>query len=255
MALSQYKRLSGCFGSLFRAASVHLAVRRMRSLTEAHISSVQRLPQQQRMRIDMHYMRNLAQPTGASTQYSQFLRHQLNKNFVPAPDQGESGTCYAHAIASATHSALLRIVGRDGGYPDFEDIRDDIIHKFEYRDTHSNPAVLRYVSRKYGLRYERVPFPDAREAVRHGRAVVASFSLSAQGWQNFDDFFHRRRRGVLRRKHIKRLLSSGDGFANESQEGQEVTFISDNDDIDDDNVVDVGGQVMWSHTSETMTTT
>ena len=66
MALSQYKRLSGCFGSLFRAASVHLAVRRMRSLTEAHISSVQRLPQQQRMRIDMHYMRNLAQPTGAS---------------------------------------------------------------------------------------------------------------------------------------------------------------------------------------------
>ncbi|CAE7232367.1 unnamed protein product [Symbiodinium sp. CCMP2592] len=183
MALSQCKRLSGCFRSLSCTASPHLAVRSMRSLTEAHISSVQRLPRQQRMQIGRDHLHDLAQPTRASRPYSKFLRHQLSRKFVPAPDQGQSETCYAHAIASATHSALLRVVRRDGGYPDFEDIRDDIIHKFEDRVSRSDHAV----------------------------------------------------------KHIKRQLCSGDGFANESQEAEEVTSISDDDDIVDDNVVDVGG--------------
>jgi hypothetical protein len=32
-------------------------------------------------------------------------------------DQGQSMTCYAHATATVLHMALLRIVGREEGYP------------------------------------------------------------------------------------------------------------------------------------------
>ena len=150
--------------------------------------------------------------------------------FVPAPDQGESETCYAHAIASAAHSALLRIVGRDSGYPDFQDIRDDITRKFEARDHRPVQDVLRYVCRKYGLRFRRAPFPEAREAVRQGRAVVASFALSARGWDNFEDFFLRRRRGILQRKHIHRPLCPGEDLLHDAPEGHVVASINDDDD-------------------------
>ncbi|CAE7891975.1 unnamed protein product [Symbiodinium sp. KB8] len=165
---------------------------------------------------------------------------------------GESETCYAHAIASAAHSALLRIVGRDSGYPDFQDIRDDITRKFEARDHRPERDVLRYVCRKYGLRFRRAPSPEAREAVREGRAVVACFDLSARGWYNFEDFFLRRRRGILQRKHIHRPLCPGEDLLHDAPEGHVVASINDDDDDalfdinddDDDVLFDAGGHAV-----------
>ncbi|PNP52395.1 hypothetical protein THARTR1_06999 [Trichoderma harzianum] len=45
-------------------------------------------------------------------------------------NQGSSGTCYAHATAGAIHMSLLRIVGREDGYPSIEEIRKRILTDF-----------------------------------------------------------------------------------------------------------------------------
>ncbi|RDW67255.1 vWA domain-containing protein [Aspergillus mulundensis] len=47
-------------------------------------------------------------------------------------NQGEEGSCYAHAIAAALHMALQRIRGREHGYPKIEDIRKDILTEFPW---------------------------------------------------------------------------------------------------------------------------
>ncbi|KAL6690686.1 hypothetical protein J3F84DRAFT_388615 [Trichoderma pleuroticola] len=45
-------------------------------------------------------------------------------------NQGSSGTCYAHATAGAIHMSLLRIVGREDGYPSIKEIRQRILTDF-----------------------------------------------------------------------------------------------------------------------------
>ena len=118
MALSQSIRVYRGVQALLWAAPRQLGMRGMLSLVEVHNSSPQGLSQTQRRKILKHHLSDLAQPGRASKQYEKFLRQQHLSKFVPSPDQGDHGTCYAHAISSATHSALLRIVGRAGGYPD-----------------------------------------------------------------------------------------------------------------------------------------
>ncbi|KAH7240304.1 uncharacterized protein BKA55DRAFT_542890 [Fusarium redolens] len=45
-------------------------------------------------------------------------------------NQGKRGICYAHAVASVMHMALLRIISRAGGIPSFNEIRDKILSKY-----------------------------------------------------------------------------------------------------------------------------
>ena len=44
-----------------------------------------------------------------------------------APKLQVGGTCYASAVAAVLHLAMHRIEGRDGGYPEFEDLKNKII--------------------------------------------------------------------------------------------------------------------------------
>lgn len=50
-------------------------------------------------------------------------------------NQGDSGTCYAHATATVIHMALLRIDGRVGGCPSIDQIRQRILKPFQKRKT------------------------------------------------------------------------------------------------------------------------
>lgn len=65
--------------------------------------------------------------------------NQKNADFIPKTQDG--GTCYANAIAAVFHLALHRIVGRDGGYPDFDEIRKRLIDEYGI-DGASTPKVL-----------------------------------------------------------------------------------------------------------------
>jgi hypothetical protein len=90
-------------------------------------------------------------------------------------NQGDSMTCYAHAIAAILHMALLRIVGREGGYPSIEEIRERIEARFP-----PGPGgrvaeeVLRVATAWYRpLRFRKVDEEGARQAVLHRRPVLS----------------------------------------------------------------------------------
>ncbi|KKP02124.1 hypothetical protein THAR02_05755 [Trichoderma harzianum] len=108
-------------------------------------------------------------------------------------NQGSSGTCYAHATAGAVHMSLLRIVGREDGYPSIEEIRKRILTDFPaqqgVRDMRS--VLNRSVEWYRPLHYQEVDENGARQAVLHRRPVLATFCLSKPGWDEFSNHFHK----------------------------------------------------------------
>lgn len=114
-------------------------------------------------------------------------------------NQGDSATCYAHAIAAVIHMALLRIE-RNGRCPTIEEIRERIQHEFP-PDEHGRDAeeVLETAVQWYRLRYQEVDEIEARQAVLHRRPVLTTFRLSKEGWEKFCNHFiqERTRRSML----------------------------------------------------------
>ncbi len=107
-------------------------------------------------------------------------------------DQGQSATCYAHAIAAVTHMALMRIVGREGGYPSIEEIRTRILTSYPPGNG-GYPAVrvLQSITEWYRpLRFDEVNEDGARQAVLQRRPVLTAFWLSHNGWATFGNYFH-----------------------------------------------------------------
>ena len=100
------------------------------------------------------------------------------------------GTCWANACAACIHFALRRIIGRKE--KSFEDIRKHLIVNYSLNDEDGNfvDEVLEKVVEEYGLKMKEL-FTDeeAKEALKNGRPCVATFSLNANQWANFSDFF------------------------------------------------------------------
>ncbi|OXA40995.1 uncharacterized protein LOC110860372 [Folsomia candida] len=127
------------------------------------------------------------------------------------PNYQTGRTCYAHAVAFALHNAMKRVVGRSGGYPKFEDILKQIIDDFGTEGAHIDPVLKKYTA-IYRLRYKLLAGEEqARAAIAHGREIVASFSFSTKDenqansrgqWDDFDDFFKRNPRGVLKSRDL-----------------------------------------------------
>ncbi|KAJ4318661.1 hypothetical protein N0V84_006749 [Fusarium piperis] len=106
-------------------------------------------------------------------------------------DQGGRKTCYAHAAAAVIHMALVRIVGRVGGYPSIEEIRRRILDSFPPGpDGRRAKDVLEKATPWYPpLRFREVDEDGARQAVLRRRPVLATFYLSEQGWEAFSKHF------------------------------------------------------------------
>ncbi|RBR19400.1 hypothetical protein FVER53590_29375 [Fusarium verticillioides] len=106
--------------------------------------------------------------------------------------QGRKPICYAHAVASVIHMALLRIVSREGGIPSFIEIRDRILSEYpEIREGHPTKEVLSDACIWYRpLHFREVDEKGAREAVLRRRPVLATFGLSNDGWDTFRDHFN-----------------------------------------------------------------
>ncbi|KAH0829407.1 hypothetical protein FOPE_10342 [Fonsecaea pedrosoi] len=104
-------------------------------------------------------------------------------------DQGDSETCYAHAIAAVIHMALLRIVGREGGYPTIEAIRERILNAFPSKPGgRGTVEVLDWATAEYRpLQFKEVDEDGARQAVLHRRPVLTTFQLSSKGWDTFSN--------------------------------------------------------------------
>lgn len=106
-------------------------------------------------------------------------------------DQGQTGTCYAHAAAGILHMALTRIVDREGGCPSIPQIRERILIEFpagpegQVAEEVLNTAITWYRP----LRMRKVNVADARQAILHRRPVLATFLLSKRGWKKFSNHF------------------------------------------------------------------
>ncbi|EWZ79700.1 hypothetical protein NW765_004422 [Fusarium oxysporum] len=107
------------------------------------------------------------------------------------PTRQKGGTCYAHAVASVIHMALLRIVSRAGGIPSFNEVRDKILSKYpEVEKGQPTIEVLEDACEWYRpLRFEKVDEERARQAVLCRRPVLATFGLSDPGWKDFARHF------------------------------------------------------------------
>ncbi|KAJ0120058.1 Uncharacterized protein J7T55_000911 [Diaporthe amygdali] len=106
-------------------------------------------------------------------------------------DQKRSPTCYAHAVAAVIHMALIRIIGRVGGYPSIRKIRERILASFPRKPLgHSIEDVLNMTTEWYPpLQFREVNEDGARQAVLRRRPVLATFFLSAEGWEVFSEHF------------------------------------------------------------------
>ena len=122
------------------------------------------------------------------------------------------GTCYANASAAVMHLAMKRIIGRYGGYPDFFELRANLIAKYG-EDGASTKEVLEEICPRYRLRCQTVDAIGAMEAISEKRPVVVTFHLTGAQWDQFDKFYEENPRGILTRSYLdsKRYSESEPG--------------------------------------------
>ena len=126
--------------------------------------------------------------------------NQRNAEFEPKEQDG--GTCYANAIAAIFHLAMSRIVGRDGGVPDFYSIRERLIKEYGMKGANTE-SVLAKVCPEYRLQYREVDEEGARDAINKRRPVVAKFWLdNRQQWGKFSHFYRKSPEGVLKKNDV-----------------------------------------------------
>ena len=117
------------------------------------------------------------------------------------PPKQEFETCYANAIATVFHLAIHRIVGREGGYPTFEEIRQCLVdaHGTEGADSEK---VLEKVCPLYRLHFKEIDETHARQAINERRPVVVTFYLYKIQWDNFWSFYYNTPKGILTKNDV-----------------------------------------------------
>ena len=125
--------------------------------------------------------------------------NKANDGFKAKRQHG--GTCYANASAAVMHLAMKHIIQRDGGYPDFFELRDKLIAEYG-----TNGAVIKDVLHKicpeYRLHCETVDAKGAMKAISAKRPVVATFYLTGAQWDQFGKFFKNNKKGILTESYL-----------------------------------------------------
>ena len=125
--------------------------------------------------------------------------NQKNDDFEAQLQVGP--TCYANAIAAVFHLAMLRIVGLQGGYPTFKEIRAHIMQENRKKGVNIEGAtteeVVKSLCPKYRLKYHKIDEEGARQAIIERRPVVARFSWTGQQEKMFKEFYKRSPKAIL----------------------------------------------------------
>ena len=117
----------------------------------------------------------------------------------------EGETSSANAAATVLDLSMRRILGREGGYPNFHELREEIVKEFDcekYPDGVPTIRVLEKMCPKYRLRCKQVNLGEAMQALASSRPVVATFRLTEEEWDIFEDFYERNPKGILTKKEI-----------------------------------------------------
>ena len=131
------------------------------------------------------------------------MTDMINRNNAEfKPDKQDQNSCYAHAVAAVLHLAMHRIVGREGGYPTFKQIRDErLIPMYGKKGAHTT-IVLEKVCPEYRLQVKEVDERGARNALNHRRPLVAIFALCNDQWAKFKSFYKKTPDGILHKDDI-----------------------------------------------------
>ena len=132
--------------------------------------------------------------------------NQANDGF--GAKRQHEGTCYANASAAVMHLAMKRIIGRDGGYPDFFDLRKKLIAKYG-KDGASTKEVLDEICPEYRLQCQTVDAIGAMKAICAKRPVVVTFHLTEAQWDQFEKFYEENARGILTKSFLDSEDDSG----------------------------------------------
>ena len=143
----------------------------------------------------------------ASVDLDLYINQELEGYEAKLKQKG--ATCYANAAATVLHLSMKRILGREGGCPDFYKLREEFINSFG-RDGANTFLVLQKMCRKYRLRCKQIDLKDAMEAITSSRPVVATFWLTEDEWERFVNFFKRNPNGVLTKEEIKMAACRAD---------------------------------------------
>ncbi len=136
------------------------------------------------------------------------------------------GTCYANASAAVLHLAMQRILGREGGYPDFDVLKDDMIEAYGIHGADTS-KVLQKICPKYRLHSREVCIKRAKEAIVKKRPVVARYRLTYDERMAFKKFFKNDPTGILTQNELdvrKRPIS----LSSSELEGHAVVLTSFN---------------------------
>lgn len=147
--------------------------------------------------------------------------NQSTSEFKAQEQKG--GTCYANAAAAVLHLSMKRIIGRDGGYPDFDNLRKVMIARHGEEGAPMFP-VLDEITRENRLHCKKVERKDAMSAIVAKRPVVATFFLNDEEWDHFSEFFRRTPSGIL----TKAELDIGKRGEKEKLSGHAVVLTSFN---------------------------
>lgn len=83
----------------------------------------------------------------------------------------EGGICYANASAAVLDLSMRRILGREGGYPDFYKLREEFINRFGTKGANTL-LMLQEMCPKYRLLCDGVDRTGAMKAIIAKRPVV-----------------------------------------------------------------------------------
>ena len=139
----------------------------------------------------------------ASVDLDLYINEEVKDLRAKRVQEGE--TPYANAAATVLYLSMRRILGREGGYPNFHELREEIVKEFDcekYPDGVPTIRVLEKMCPKYRLRCKRVNLEGAMQAVASSRPVVATFRLTEEEWDSFEDFYESNPKGILTKKEI-----------------------------------------------------
>ena len=154
-----------------------------------------------------------------------YINREVKSYKAKKGQKEDEGTCYAHASATVLHLSMRRILGREGSYPDFEELKDEFINRFG-KDGASTFSVLQEMCPKYRLQCKKVDLEGAMKAITSSRPVVATFRLTEHEWANFDEFYKGNPKGILTKKKLTENKTARLPMANTSTTGHAVVLTS-----------------------------